>query len=95
VRSSSDTNGWVARPLDGSAIEWLVEAFGFEKKVVVPNDDGTIAHAELSYGNGMVMLGSADKGSDYDRIAPPPGTGSCYVVVEDVDAHHAAANRCR
>ena len=42
-----------------AAIEWLCSVFGFEKHLVVPNDDGTIAHAQLSFGNGMVMLGSA------------------------------------
>ena len=28
-----------------AAIEWLCSTFGFEKQLVVPNDDGTIAHA--------------------------------------------------
>ena len=42
-----------------AAIEWLVRAFGFEKHLVVPNPDGTIAHAELKLGPGVVMLGSA------------------------------------
>jgi hypothetical protein len=28
---------------------------------VVPNQDGTIAHAQLSFGNGMIMLGSVLK----------------------------------
>ena len=32
-----------------AAIEWLCENFGFEKQLVVPNDDGTIAHARLSF----------------------------------------------
>jgi len=39
-----------------AAIEWLCRAFGFEKHLVVPNQDGTIAHAQLSFGAGMVML---------------------------------------
>jgi hypothetical protein len=30
-----------------AAIEWLCRSFGFEKHLVVPNDDGTIAHAQL------------------------------------------------
>ena len=42
-----------------AAIEWLCRAFGFEKGLVVPGPDGTIAHAQLKFGNGMVMLGSA------------------------------------
>ena len=41
-----------------AALEWLCRAFGFEKQLVVPNKDGTIAHAQLSFGNGMIMLGS-------------------------------------
>ncbi|MGH9859018.1 MAG: VOC family protein, partial [Candidatus Acidiferrales bacterium] len=41
-----------------AAIEWLCRVFGFEKHLVVPNPDGTIAHAQLSFGNGMIMLGS-------------------------------------
>ena len=44
-----------------AAIKWLCATFGFEKHLVVPNDDGTIAHAQLSFGNGMVMLGSVMK----------------------------------
>jgi uncharacterized glyoxalase superfamily protein PhnB len=42
-----------------AAIEWLCRAFGFEKHLVVPGDAGTIAHAQLVLGNGMIMLGSA------------------------------------
>jgi uncharacterized glyoxalase superfamily protein PhnB len=42
-----------------AAIEWLCRAFGFERHLVVPGDAGTIAHAQLRFGNGMIMLGSA------------------------------------
>ena len=42
-----------------AAIEWLVRAFGFEKQMVVPGPDGTVAHAQLKIGPGIVMLGSA------------------------------------
>jgi uncharacterized glyoxalase superfamily protein PhnB len=41
-----------------AAIEWLCGAFGFEKQVIYPNEDGTIAHAQLTFGNGMITLGS-------------------------------------
>ena len=44
-----------------AAIEWLCNTFDFEKHLVVPNEDGTIAHAQLSFGNGMVMLGWCKK----------------------------------
>jgi hypothetical protein len=41
-----------------AAVDWLCHAFGFEKRMVVPGENNTIAHAELSFGNGMIMLGS-------------------------------------
>ena len=37
-----------------AAIDWLCRAFGFEKHLVVPEEDGTIAHAQLKFGNGMI-----------------------------------------
>ena len=53
------------------AIEWLCEAFGFEKHLVVPGESGTIAHAQLVFGNGMIMLGSAlDR--EFDKLQKPP-----------------------
>ena len=45
-----------------AAIEWLCKAFGFEKHLVVPGENGTVAHAHLAFGNGMIMLGSAREG---------------------------------
>jgi uncharacterized glyoxalase superfamily protein PhnB len=73
-----------------AAIEWLERAFGFEEKMVVPGPDGTIAHAELSYGDGIVMLGSASNASA-SAAGQAPGPQSIYVAVEDADAHHDRA----
>ena len=42
-----------------AAIEWLCSAFEFEQHLVVPGEDGSIVHAQLVFGNGMIMLGSA------------------------------------
>ena len=41
-----------------AAIEWLKEAFRFEEHVVHRGDDGTIEHAELRLGSGMIMPGA-------------------------------------
>ena len=79
-----------------AAIEWLCEAFGFEKHFVVPGEDGTIAHAQLVFGNGMIMLGSA-RDDEFGELQKPletpdsPVSKSAYVIVDDVDAHHARA----
>ena len=41
-----------------AAIEFLCKAFGFAKNAVYEEPDGSVAHAQLTHGNGMVMLGS-------------------------------------
>jgi uncharacterized glyoxalase superfamily protein PhnB len=78
-----------------AAIEWLCKAFGFEKHLVVPADNGGVAHAELTYRNGMIMLGSAHD-SAFDKLQRPPEarspvTQNPYIIVADVDAHYAKA----
>jgi uncharacterized glyoxalase superfamily protein PhnB len=60
-------------------------------------DGDTVHHAQLTFGNGMVMLGSADNRSEWGRqIAQPGETGlretqSPCVIVADADAHCAQA----
>ena len=44
-----------------AAIEWLCSVLGFTKHAVYPAPDGTIMHAELTLGGGMVMLGSVKR----------------------------------
>jgi uncharacterized glyoxalase superfamily protein PhnB len=78
------------------AIEWLCQAFGFEKHLVVSGKNDAIVHAQLTWGNGMMMLGSV-RDNDYgQRIKQPDELGGIetqapYVVVEDADAHYARA----
>jgi uncharacterized glyoxalase superfamily protein PhnB len=71
-----------------AALDWLAKAFGFEKQFVVPGPSGTIAHAQLTLGLGMIMLGSGSQepGNPWDAV--PQGV---YVQVENVDAHYARA----
>ena len=75
-----------------AAIEWLCSTFGFEKNAVYPNEDGSIAHAQLSFGNGMIMLGSVlKKESPWGQLIKQPDevegaeTQAAYVVVKDAD----------
>ena len=65
-----------------AAIDFLVEAFGAERHAVYGGDDGKIHHAELRFGNGIVMLGS----SSAEMPATAGGAG-IYIVIEDPDAH--------
>jgi uncharacterized glyoxalase superfamily protein PhnB len=79
-----------------AAIKWLCSTFGFEEQLVVPNPDGTIAHAQLRFGNGMIMLGSVVD-SEYGRLIKQPDqiggaeTQSAYVIVSDADAVYRRA----
>lgn len=72
------------------AIKWLCQTFGFEKQLVVPGENGVIQHAQLSFGNGMLMLGSAVD-SDYGKLITQPDqvkgeqTQTVYVIVNDAD----------
>lgn len=78
-------------------IDWLCKAFGFAKHAVHANDDGTIAHAQLILGHGMIMLGSVSNGTPYSAlIRQPEGpdwaeTQAPYIVVPDCDAVYATA----
>jgi uncharacterized glyoxalase superfamily protein PhnB len=79
------------------AIDWLCEAFGFERHAVHEGAEGEIAHAQLTLGGGMIMLGSAreDAFGELQRPADPDEavTQSAYIVVPDADAVYDRARR--
>ncbi len=70
-----------------AAIEWLERSFGFERHVVYDDENGQVSHAELRYGDGLVMLGTWRGEEDHRR----PGEGWAYVAVDDLEAHHRRA----
>jgi len=78
------------------AIDWLCQVFGFERRAVYPGPNGTIGHAELTLGGGMVMLGSV-KDDEYGRGFKSPDelggmeTRSTYVIVANAEAVYARA----
>ena len=79
-----------------AAIEWLCNTFGFEKHLVVAGAEGVIHHAQLSFGNGMIMLSSVVD-SGYGRLMKQPDeiggaeTQSAYIIVDDADVVYASA----
>ena len=75
-----------------AAIDWLCRVLGFSRHLVVPGDGDTIAHAQLTLGDGMIMLGS-ERDDDFGQVMAAPGpqgvnTQSAYVVVDDPEALH-------
>jgi uncharacterized glyoxalase superfamily protein PhnB len=89
---------------DGAAaIDWLVQAFGFEERERWADDDGTIVHAELDAGGSTIMLATPTP----DYLSPkrirelsaearkmyevPYVIDGVLVEVDDVEAHFAHA----
>jgi len=79
-----------------AAIEWLCNAFGFEKHLVVPGENETITHAQLNFGNAMIMLGS-ENDNEYGKFVKTPkdlngiNTQTPYIIVEEIDKHYQRA----
>ncbi len=71
-----------------AAIDWLKEALGFEA-VSVHEADGRVGHAELTFGDGWIMLGST--GSGDERFDRGVGTSSLYLATDAVDAAYERA----
>jgi uncharacterized glyoxalase superfamily protein PhnB len=79
-----------------AAVDWLCAAFGFEKDRVVTGDDGDILYANLTFGGHMIMVlpvGGSDLAQFFRQPYEVGGveTQTCYVVVDDADAHYRTA----
>jgi uncharacterized glyoxalase superfamily protein PhnB len=66
-----------------AAIDFLCDAFGFERHEVHESDDGELQHVELRLGDDVIMPAPLRTGE--------PGHAHLYVVVQDADAHHDRA----
>jgi uncharacterized glyoxalase superfamily protein PhnB len=72
-----------------AALEWLQRAFGFEASEVLTDSRGNIVHAEMSHGDGVIMVGS--EFADWARSPASVGgknTQRVHVRIErDIDQH--------
>ena len=81
-----------------AAITWLCRVFGFEVRLKIEGEAGTIAHSELTFGEGLIFVSGLDNVDKYPHRKSPSelsgaNTQSLMVFVDDVDAHfqHARA----
>lgn len=74
-----------------AALEWLEAAFGFERVVAYPDENGSVVHAEMRFGDGALMMGTAEPPPVMDPDVASPNAHGIYVAVEDVDAHYERA----
>ena len=80
-----------------AAIAWLTSALGFEEHEICPGEGDSIAHAELSVGGNLIMLGSVKP----DGMAQTPKrlggiTGTVYVALAtaaEVDERYARVKK--
>ena len=78
-----------------AALKWLEKAFGFEPCEVLTDAKGNIVHAEMTYGDGVVMIGS--EWADWTRSPTALGgknTQRVHVRVRSgIDEHCARARQ--
>jgi len=73
-----------------AVIEWLCSNLGFEKRLVVEGKNGSVSHAELTLGDGMVMIGT-QLDDDYGQLLTSPDrtgglqTQTIWIRVPDAD----------
>lgn len=86
-----------------TALDWLAGAFGFRERTRLTEEDGTISHAEMELGDGVIML--ATPTPDYHSpkhhaevcefarkwSAVPWVIDGLHVLVDDVDKHFLRA----
>jgi len=67
-----------------AAIDFLCDAFGFERHELHEGDDGELQHVELRLGDDVIMPAPT-------RPNGEAGHAQTYVVVASADAHHDRA----
>jgi uncharacterized glyoxalase superfamily protein PhnB len=67
-----------------AALDFLATAFGFQERERHVDQDGTLRHGEMQFGNSVVMLASVP---DATPNALGRATAGVHVTVDDVDAH--------
>jgi uncharacterized glyoxalase superfamily protein PhnB len=74
---------------------WLEEAFGFEPAMLITDADGALAHSEMRFGDGTIMVGS--EWSDNHRSPMALGgmntQGVHLQLTDGIDAHCARARK--
>src|SRR5262245_35585649 len=80
------------------AIDWLCRAFGFEVRLKVEGEGGRIEHSELTFGEGVVMVGGerpdGPNAAPYrksPRSASGTNTQNMMIYVDDIEAHCSRA----
>ncbi len=78
-----------------AAIEFLRDAFGFELTFLLEDENGNLAHSQMSWGDGMIMVGT--EWSDNHKSPKSIGgkcTQTCHIQMNaGIDAHCETARK--
>lgn len=77
-----------------AAMDWLEQAFGFERRLVVEGDDGGVIHSELTLGDGYIMVVGPPSGGAVSPMAWG-GRSTQSVHVQLADGVDAVCERAR
>ena len=70
------------------ALDFLVDAFGFELKSAFRDEEGSVLTAQLRTGDGVVMIGPGMESFGTRGVLDPEwATTRMFVYIDDVDAH--------
>ena len=78
-----------------AAFEWLQTAFGFQPAMLITDADGKLAHSELTFGDGWIMVGN-EWSANHASPATLNGRNTQSVHLQlttDIDAHCAHARQ--
>lgn len=77
------------------AMTWLEDTCGFKPSGELMGPDGALLHAEMSYQDGVIMMGAT--GEQTGGASPNELGGitqGIYIYVDDVDAHYRHTLSC-
>jgi uncharacterized glyoxalase superfamily protein PhnB len=82
-----------------AALDWLQKAFGFEIGMLLTDDQGNVAHAEMAYAGASIGVagewgGDLLGGAQMKSPASIGGVGTQFIWItlgDPIDAHHARA----
>lgn len=76
-----------------AALAWLEKAFGFELVMLLEDAEGNLAHSQMNFGDGYVMIGQ-EWSDDHKSPRSVGGKNTQTVSIQldtDIDAHFARA----
>lgn len=79
-----------------AAIAWLCRVFGFEVRLKIEGEGGSIVHSELVFGGAVVMVSGTGGNEPWQQLYRSPRssgkvTQALAFYIDEVDLHYARA----